>query len=208
MKKNLLNTSFLLLLVFFLVNPQLFAEESERKYTIGFYPVLGIEDGAGFGLFFEHDIKDNGMVSIQYPLKMAFDSYNDNNAPSNYLKTSFSFEPGLKFYFRRRRVTEFAVGPSLFYRYGFANNAYDVSYDEDYNPIYEEYNSNKHSIGVLGNFYFNLKLANNFLLGIDLGLGLNYLSNEKKYYIYKPMEVVSDSFSQTIQISLSFAYKF
>lgn len=214
MKKYLL--SGLVILLTFTMTMSVFAKEEPKANTIGFMPFTGTLEGPGIGFFYERNLKKDGSIALHIPLYLNFDTYSTYSSTDSVyygsLQTNYLFSPGIKFYVLRKSILELAVGPSFYYAFGKQESVLESkNYLKDDEWHYENnlVDNYFHHFGVLGNGYLNLRLNNHFIMTINLGLGTNYLSIEKKeFYGAKPDQINKDYFDFYFQFGLGFAYRF
>lgn len=180
---------------------------------IGIYPFTVTTDGLGLGVFYERDVGSSDKASFVMPVRFLINSYENYDIyPGTGSSTDFrnfiEFAPGMKFYpINRDRVLTFALGPSLYYSYGAYEGYRDVG---DYSqPIVREYFDRQvHSLGILANAYLDVTIAKQFVMGLQMGLGINYLTLEKDKMRNGVQTTRQEIFQPVGQFTLSFAYRF
>lgn len=213
MKKIFTYSMMAILLVLF--SQSVYAQEikNPKPNTIGFITFTATANGPGLGVFYERNLNPEGTVALNLPLRFNFQRFGnwmyDNN--SSEIISHFDFSPGLKFYPIRKRVIEFAVGPSLFFTHGSAEQLYEYIYDPNENDMIKSdyHNLSIQNMGVLGNAYLNVILAKDFVMGAELGIGLNYYHHNTKTYLYtETIKKTTSNFNFWGQFSITFAYRF
>jgi hypothetical protein len=163
--------------------------------------------GIGFGLEYERLFGHENMLGIVLPFTvMLEEEYNSWNAVDNNIRynPSFYFNPGLKIYpFGQRKVT-YAVGPSLMFGYGKSDEWTWVSSDPwGSTGYYTEVEKSRFNFGMIVMNYVNFQITPSFSLGFDAGLGIRYLSHQKKAgYTY------NNGIEPTGQVSLTLGFRF
>ncbi|WP_118973566.1 hypothetical protein [Taibaiella koreensis] len=170
-------------------------------------PLTVMDVGVGFGISYEKILDKNQMIGLILPVHFLISDNDDffsgnNNSLSN-TQTYFYFTPGLKVYpFGQRRVT-YAVGPSLMLGYGGGKD-----YQYDYlTGLTTDADIRKFRLGMLVNNYVNFQLGPTFNLGLELGIGVRYLDQERvEFRDYTRTE--NKDLDATGQFSLTLGYRF
>lgn len=213
--KKLFNS--LIALILFVSVGQAAAQNNDHKPNhVGIYPITVTNDGVGLGVFFERDIGTSRNATFILPVKFVIQSYDEwyygHQMPGYDItryKNFVEFAPGFKFYpGNRERVAVFAVGPSLYYSYGTYDFFKDVMNDP-VAPLEREYfNRKSHSLGILGNGYLDITISKQFVMGVQLGLGVNYIKRDIDTYSDGTKKSIQSIFQPAGQFSLTFGYKF
>lgn len=136
-----------------------------------------IQGGVGLSLSYERMLDKNGIVSFYMPAIVSFSSDNSyyGNTYNNTTHTSMYFMPGVKFYpTGSRGVVRYAVGPSFVVAFGNTGNGTDP-YG---NPVSGNYNI----FGFIVNNSLNIYPTPHLYLGLELGLGVSYVTNMDNSY--------------------------
>lgn len=137
-----------------------------------------IQGGVGFSLSYERMLDKNGIISLYVPAILSFSTDNNNyynNNVNNNTYSTFYIMPGIKFYpTGSRGVVRYAVGPSFVIAAGNTGNGYD----QFGNPV-----SGSYSIfGFMVNNSLNICPTPHLYLGLELGLGVSYVTNQNNTY--------------------------
>jgi len=138
-----------------------------------------IQGGVGFSLSYERVLDKNGIISIYIPAILSFST--DVNAnytgvnPTNKTYSTFYCMPGVKFYpTGSRGIVRYAVGPSFVVAFGNTGQYYDP---------YGNPTGGSYSIfGFMVNNSLNVYPTPHLYLGLELGLGVSYVTNENNTY--------------------------
>lgn len=145
------------------------------------------ESPAGFGLHYERVLDKRGIVSLYLPLALSIvneDYYNNNYYYEDDRTDVFFYAyPGVKIYptGSKRRIS-YGVGPSLALGFGRRSAYYDTygpngQYTGRVRQTEEIFKS-----GLMVNNSLNIQPTKNFYLGLELGLGFNYINNDDLYH--------------------------
>ena len=157
------------------------------KNILSFSPVHMTNASAiGIGVSYERVIDKKSIVSFYLPVVYSFrnnrDDYNYNTG--NYYENKSHmvwFYPGAKIYpTGSDGIVRYAVGPSLAFGAGERNYTRDVfnQATSQYEP--KQFNEDVFIMGVLVNNSLNIQPSPKLHLGLELGLGIPYYSNEQK----------------------------
>lgn len=177
---------------------------SLKPNTIGIMPFTATINGLGIGAYYERNLNPEGTVAFHFPIKINFDEFNNGN--DHIMRPNVDFSPGIKFYPIRRRVIEFAVGPSLFYTYGKADGIKAIYEPQGSREV--SYEAIQHNLGVLGTSYLNIILAKDFIMSVEWGVGLNYINKNIEKERSGAKTVYTYNFGFWTQTSIGFAYRF
>ncbi len=180
---------------------------SKEKYGKNIFSLAPIqmanESATGFGLQYERVIDKKNIVSVVLPFAVVF--FRENNPYNNSRETrAFKyFYPGVKIYptGSNRRVS-YAVGVAAALGFG-RRNVNDYYY---YNNGYNNYGERDvFKAGVLVNNSLNIQPTKHLYLGVELGLGFTYYSNEDSIDGYN-----YNSFDDgpLVQFSFKIGYRF
>lgn len=146
------------------------------------------ESPAGFGLHYERVLDKRGIISLYLPVAFSIvhEDFHNNSYYYDDDQTDVFFYayPGVKIYptGSKRRIS-YGVGPSLALGWG----RRDV-YRDSYNPLTGQYagverrSEEVFKSGLMVNNSLNIQPTKNFYLGLELGLGFNYINNEDYYH--------------------------
>lgn len=123
----------------------------------------------------------------------------------------YYFMPALKIYPFKQGPVKFAFGPQFY----FASGEYDYNLNYTFEPYYSDtvLRRSRTQVGFLINTSVNFTILQNFFLGLDAGLGINYFdSNEddkilndyNDYYYHRSQ----GDFYPAIQLNFSMGYRF
>ena len=209
MKKIIHITSILLLILGF---SQVQAKDPVRPANqIGVYPFTVTTDGLGLGVFYERDVGKSDKESFVMPVKFlikSYDTYDQVIGGRSDFRNVIEFAPGMKFYpTNRNRAFTFALGPSLYYSYS-AYEGYRHVENWSEPMVKEDFSKKIHSLGMLANVYLELAVVKQFIMGFQLGFGINYITREKDKVNHELETIRQEIFQPVAQMSLTFAYRF
>lgn len=147
----------------------------------------------GFGIEYEHIFGKNKFIGINLPF-----TYSLKNEPFEHTfvmnrNSYYYFSPGLKFYPIGQRKVNYAVGPTISMCYGKG---------QIYNRVFDNY-----KLSVLVNNYFNLQFTPHLNLGVEFGLGYQYI--DRYIYKYKFSGITEDrSMHLGGNLAITFGYRF
>lgn len=182
--KKLILILFSLLLLDLPSNAQV--DETEAINTIGIYPI-GVERfGFGAGAFYERSLNAKQDIAFHLPVTLNFlyKRHFEYRFASDRSLPQIQIAPGIKFYMYKNERMEFAMGPSLFYNFIWANELPMVEKGLNINDDARVslFDLRVHELGLYGNGYMNVILSESFLVGAELGLGMHYYKDVIKTY--------------------------
>lgn len=157
------------------------------KNIIGLSPIhMTNLSPVGFGLSYERVLDKGSIVSFYLPIVYSFKNEHDINyygsyAPYRDERSMVWFFPGAKIYpTGSDGVVRYSVGPSL--AFGTGNRLYTQSY---YDPgtgttNYRDVSENIFVMGIMVNNTLNIQPTPKLRLGLELGLGIPYYTNEER----------------------------
>ncbi len=123
----------------------------------------------------------------------------------------YYFMPALKIYPFKQGPVKFAFGPQFY----LATGDYDYKLNYSYEPYYHDTirRLSRTQVGFLINTSVNFTILENFFLGLDAGIGINYfdsnsdnpLLDENNDYYYNRSQ---GDFYPAIQLNFSMGYRF
>lgn len=153
----------------------------------------------GLGISYERVLDKNAVLSFYLPVAYSFK--NNNNSSYNYNTGNYNTNkstmlwvyPGLKVYpTGSNGIVRYAVGPSL--SFGTGNRNYYTSVYDPQTSTYKDVEANQDIfvMGLLINNSLNIQPTPKLHLGLELGLGIPYYTNEKApannaTYYYTPI---------------------
>jgi len=137
-----------------------------------------VQSGVGLSLSYERMLDKNGIISFYMPIIASFSNNNNyyyGNTYTNTTYTSWYFMPGVKFYpTGSRGIIRYAVGPSFVIAAGNTGQYVDP---------YGNTSSGNYSIfGFMVNNSLNICPTPHLYLGLELGLGVSYITNQNNSY--------------------------
>lgn len=174
---------------------------------LSFSPVHMTNTSAvGFGLSYERVLDKNNILSFYFPIVYSFKNNNDYYDPSvssytNNKSTMLWVYPGIKIYpTGNNGVVRYSVGPCLAFGSGSRNYANSV-----FDPVSNSYIIVQHEesvfvMGLLVNNSLNIQPTPKLHLGLELGIGIPYYTDEKNnnsyyYNLYKDLPLVQFNFN-------------
>lgn len=163
----------------------------------------------GFGLSYERVLDKNKILSLYIPIVYSFkdnDNYYSAGSYGNQRSNMLWLYPGAKIYPTGSDGTvRYSVGPSLVF--GSGNRTYDEQvYDPNTNTYnYQTTDHNVFVMGVMVNNTLNVCPTPKLHLGLELGLGIPYYTDEKRTY-----GSVFNDYSDTplVQFNFHVGYRF
>lgn len=184
-------------------NTESIGNASYEKNILSISPLhMTNASAVGFGISYERVLDKNSVISFYLPIVYSFKNHNNqyNSITGLYEKDKNNmiwFYPGLKFYpTGSDGVVRYAVGPML--AFGTGNREYtrnDKHYDE-----------NVTIMGFLVSNSLNIQPSPKLHLGLELGLGIPYYSNETREYRTYPYNVFYDE--PLVQFNFNVGFRF
>ncbi|HRO44157.1 MAG TPA: hypothetical protein PL009_15090 [Flavipsychrobacter sp.] len=166
----------------------------------------------GFGLSYERVIDKNYLVSFYLPIVYSFKNENSNNYYGGYYpykdeRKMAWFYPGAKIYpTGSDGVVRYGVGPSL--AFGTGDRTYTTSYFDPQTQTtqYADVSENIFVMGILVNNSLNINPTPRLHLGLELGLGIPYYTNENDH----PQGNYYNTFNDEplVQFNFNIGYRF
>ncbi len=159
--------------------PTVNMDEAFGKNVFRFSPFKVLDSGPGIELSYEILVDKGQRFGIVLPVSLIFpDSHPIGFEGGNIGNKYWYAAPGLKIYpFGQRKVT-YAVGPSVFTGFGRIDR-YESSYDPATNTYTgKEIVRDNFRMGVIVNNYVNFQITQQFLIGLNGGLGSRYVDRE------------------------------
>lgn len=140
---------------------------------VRFAPVSVLDIGIGVGLSYERLMGKDNIIGVILPFNVLFpiDDYSSSgrtNGPYLY------FTPGVKIYPFGHRKVSYSLGPNLMFGYGKGK-----AWVYTGGPFSQEANVTKFRFGMLVNNYLTINATENFNVGIEAGLGIRYVDQNK-----------------------------
>lgn len=159
--------------------------------------VMDDDSDIGVGVNYER-ILNNGLIGIKLPVSFSLRN------PGFYY-----FMPTIKLYPTRQGVVRYAVGPQFYIAAGKVKHTSTESYWNGNQYIYNEttHSDNHTQLGFMINNSFNLTIAKNLYMGMDLGIGVRYFDSEKEDE-KNHNNFETDVVSPNVQFSFSMGYRF
>jgi len=182
------------------------------KNIIGLSPIhMTNISPIGFGVSYEAVLDKRYILSFYLPIVYSFRSQNNTNYYSSYPEKNerkmLWFYPGAKIYpTGSDGVVRYAVGPSLAIGTGnrsFTVNNWDPATQTNYNTDVTE---EVFAMGVMVNNSLNIHPTPRLHLGLELGIGVPYYTNESKNYGNYYYNSISDE--PLIQFNFNVGYRF
>lgn len=174
--------------------------------NIRFAPLTALDVGVGFTLSYERLLGKDEKIGVVFPFSLILEDKGTYNNES--YNPYFYFLPGLKVYpFGQRRVT-YALGPNLIFGYSSGKEWRSIEGNfPSPQPVLQLYEKKVTKIGVLVNNYVSFQITRNFNLGLEAGLGMCYLDQER--YVSNAIETtINNGFNVTGQFSMTLGYRF
>lgn len=178
------------------------SKEKYGKNILSVAPIqMANESATGFGLQYERVLDKKNIVSVVLPFAMVFNRENDPYNNSRITRAFKYFYPGVKIYptGSNRRVS-YAVGVAA--ALGFGTRNVD-DYNNGYNYYHEE---DVFKAGILVNNSLNVQPTKHLYMGVELGLGFTYYTDEGSSNGYYYSNSIDDE--PMVQFSFKIGYRF
>ncbi len=183
---------FFALALIFITQLNISAQENRTGYgqhLISFQPIEIVNENIGVGLTYENFFHEK--VSFKIPVMFGL----NNNYGSGAL--------GLKFYpTGHNRIVTYAIGPEIYFGYGKKEISTFIWDQVTQRSIQVIENQSQSHFGFRLNNSLNITISKQIYLGMDLGLGINYIDKIKS----PSANYSSTSFAA--QFGISIGYRF
>ncbi|MBP6334802.1 MAG: hypothetical protein KA444_04955 [Bacteroidia bacterium] len=151
-------------------------------------------------------------------VNFSYERISENEAFGFKLPVSFSLKdpyyyimPVLKIYPFKQGVVKYAIGPQFYFGFGEIERRFS-SYNYPYTPD-TTINVNKTQVGFMINHSLNFSIMQNFYMGIEASLGINYYdSNKDEDYqldsYYYPDNYNDSQFYPAFHMGFAMGYRF
>jgi hypothetical protein len=183
-----------------------------KPHTLRFSPISVIDLGVGLGFSYEYKFSGSSKLGLILPLNIILDNKQEelNTRASNQFDTYVYFTPGLKIYTGAPRKVNYAFGPSLMMGWGKNSDWRPVSNAFSAAATVNDYTVVRWRFGLLFNNYLNIQLTSKLNLGLEGGLGVQYVDIKKYSSQNLDIEDKAKRFGidATGQFTLTLGYQF
>jgi hypothetical protein len=189
------------------------SDPSYKKNILSFSPVhMTNTSPTGFGISYERVLDKNSILSLYFPVAYSFKNsngnYNYNNGNYDKDKSSMLWlYPSLKIYpTGSTGIVRYSVGPMFALGTGsrtFNRETYDPGTG---NYIYQKTSEDLFVLGLLVNNSLNIQPTPKIHLGLELGIGIPYYTNEGNNGPYYYDNTYSDE--PIVQFNFNIGYRF